>query len=137
MNTVRDILLARHRHLENRLDRLRRGVFADAFTRPGRRLPWWVTGWRELIVPVRTAWTVLAGLALLAVGLNLSAPRPGREVRGLRAATATTLAEVRRERERLLVDLRGAGVEAGGSTPAPRDPKPRNRSALPRSFWPV
>lgn len=143
MKPVRDILLARHRPLEGRLDRIRRDVLTEAFPSSARRRSWWVVGWRELILPARTAWTALAALSLLAVGLNLSAPRPGREAIRLPVATASALAEGQRERAQLLAELQGPGPAAGGDPEPvdrpqpPTELRPRNRSALPHQAWAV
>lgn len=83
MKTPREILLARHRAAEPKLDALREGVLADAFAtpapeqRPARTgaFAMGLTLWRELILPSRRAWSGLAATWILIALINLTQSR--------------------------------------------------------------
>lgn len=90
MKTPREILLARHRAAESKLDALRRTVLAEANAtlapspRPSHTDAFAIglTLWRELILPNRRAWSGLAATWILIALINAA------QSHGFRGATA-------------------------------------------------
>ena len=94
MKTPRDILLARHRAAEPKLDAIRKAVLAKAITpapepRPPRigAFALGLTLWREVILPSRRAWSGLAATWMLIALINLA------ESRGSQGTTAKPTAQ--------------------------------------------
>ena len=98
MKTPRDILLARHRAAEPKLDATREAVLAEALNvpAPGQPAPRpsragvfsvGMTLWRELILPSRRAWSGLAATWMLIALINLA------ESRGSQGTTAKPTAQ--------------------------------------------
>lgn len=94
MKTPREILLARHRAAEARLDAIRRTVVAGELNRPDAKAPSGFvfvaslcvrcsnTVWRELILPSRRIWVGLAAVWLLLVIVNVAGRNPVSSVTG-------------------------------------------------------
>jgi len=126
MNPLRDSLLQRHAAANPRLDAIRHGVVAGLRSRPSTQAaprPWWNLVWQELILPARTAWSGLAALALVALGLQLATPdlAPGGRSPSRPAAPNPALAL--RERLDLLADLDPSlRVPAAPTPPPPTQP---------------
>ena len=98
MKTPRDILLARHRAAEPKLDAIRKAVLAKAASAPAPNQPdprpsragafaLGLTLWRELILPNRRAWSGLAATWMLIALINLA------ESRGSQGTTAKPTAQ--------------------------------------------
>ncbi|MEZ0218545.1 MAG: hypothetical protein ACAH89_15515 [Rariglobus sp.] len=129
MPSPREILLARHRAAEPRLDAMRTAVLA--LETGGRRRPVLLaalrTLWRELVEPCRPAWVAFA--AVWAVLLILDGTsRPAGETR--RPVAAETVAAVTSwlEQRRMLAEL--AAPAGPSSAPAPVAAPVRDHSQL-------
>lgn len=150
MKTPREILLARHKDAEAKLDHVRRAVVSELNARAQSRedaklgetrttsspaslgaFASWRLGvekvWQELIWPCRRTWAGLAAvwLAILAFNHSQAESRPP-----VVARASTPPAEIRlalREQHRVLEEILGA------KTPAPPAESPRRPNNQPRS----
>jgi len=132
MPSPREILLARHRAVEPRLDALRATVLAEALAAdtpqsdcghgPILPLDWLRTLWRELIFPSRLAWTALAAVWIVLLTLNSSQRRDADRVTISPVEVAAMLAGWR-DQQRVLAELTGAPriVPATVAKPAEAD----------------
>ena len=86
MKTPREVLLAQHRAVENKLDAIRNEVVAQCrdarrAATPKRRgngaAAFPILLWRELIVPSRRIWTGLVAVWVLIMTVNFSLRDPG------------------------------------------------------------
>lgn len=107
MPSPRDLLLARHRAAEPRLDALREIVLADLERSARRRmspLDMLRTVWRELVAPCRPVWMTLAAVWVMLLVLN-GAGRP-RGAAAFPSAEQTIAAMTQwMERRRALAEL--------------------------------
>ncbi len=129
MPSPRDLLLARHRAAEPRLDALRTAVLADETA--ARRRPMLLaalrTLWRELVEPCRPAWVALATVWAVLLILDCTS-RPLGETR--RPVATETVAAIARwlEQRRMLAEL--AVPAAPSSGPVPISAPARDHSQL-------
>ncbi|MFA6289100.1 MAG: hypothetical protein WC661_17090 [Opitutaceae bacterium] len=110
MPSPREILIARHREHEPRLDSLRAAVLAEACSQAktsagarhgiGPRV-FLRALWRELFVPCRLAWGAFAGVWLLLLALNAADRSATEAIRPSVAEAAAVLACWREERRAL------------------------------------
>ncbi len=143
MRTPREILLARHRAAEPKLDQLRRTVVAEIHnketkTQSGSKdFAFWCLCcsqalcrklWLELIWPCRRTWAGLAAAWVALAVFNLSQTEPARPTL---ARSITSPAELRMafaEQQRLLTELLGLPPQ-----PTPAEPPRRKPADQPRS----
>lgn len=131
-----EILLARHRAAEPRLDAMRTAVLARETG--GRRRPVLLaalrTLWRELVEPCRPAWAVLAAVWAVLLFLD-GTSRPLGETR--RPVATETVAAIAGwlEQRRMLAEL--AAPAGSSSAPAPVAAPVRDHSQLTPASAPV
>ncbi len=135
MKTARQVLLERHTSVETDLDALRLQVLK---TLPADRPPWWVTAWREIVLSARPAWSALAVLALVALGMQVGSRDTGPDVPAPTPRSEADVTAVREQRQRLWAEL----LETSGETSPPppverRSLPPPHRSQIPVNLWPV
>ncbi len=119
MLSSREILLARHRAVEPRLDAMRVAVLA-AGTRAVRQpvlLNALRTLWRELVVPCRPAWVAFAAVWVVLLVVNGAGRSAGHEVRPTASEMAMTIASWREQR-RLLAELTSPAAPPSMNKPA-------------------
>jgi len=128
MKTPREILLARHRPAEPKLDSLREHAIAELETKPREERVSWLESLRETFRIPRAAWAGLAAAWLVIIALNLAS----RETDSTRTAppqetrrSPETLLALR-EQKRLFSELVGIANEKLDAE-APRFvPRPRS-----------
>jgi hypothetical protein len=119
MKTPKEILLARHKAVEPKLDEIRRDLLAESFGlrreaerhaafEQGSRTPKAVSSlrfatavkilWRELILPRPRAWATVAALWVVIAALKLSTPEAPHAVAQKSSASPEILAEVRQQK---------------------------------------
>jgi len=133
MKTPREVLFARHRNVERRLDAIRERILAQAF--PAEEAPsslhaagvdrsrssvgllsWMSRLWWELILPSRGAWCALAGVWVIIVALNLaSADAPKNVPKQSSASTLENQVAVREQRL-LRLELLGLSMPSSAAT---------------------
>ena len=153
MKTPREILLARHKAVEPKLDEIRRDVLAESF---GLRLeaerhaaveaepqtPKAVSSlrfatavqilWRELILPRPQAWAAVAAMWVVICVLKFSTPETPHVVAQKSSASPEVLAEVRQQKL-LFAELVGVVKPrvAVPSKSAPPQPRSDRRLRIP------
>jgi hypothetical protein len=144
MKTPRDLFLERHRAATPRLDRIRNEVLASELTEKGRtepepqgagsadRSPAWMaqTVWHELVRPCRLAWTGLAAVWLLVLGLNIAAPNDPRTLAHAPTPPAPEVLATLREQSRMLTELLDSGVAPETTSSEPTAPERRSDRRL-------
>lgn len=142
MKTPREILLARHRPAEPKLDAIRQQALAalqggprTATAASGPRNGWKLgalvhQAWFELVWPSRRAWGGLAAMwvAIVAVNVGLKVETPAGP-HSMRTPTPE-LARAFQEQRRLLAELLPPTANPPAETP-PANPRPRSERALP------
>lgn len=134
MKTPREILLARHRAAEPKLDAIRQDVLSKAKATTASQpragaLAIALTLWRELILPSRLAWSGLAATWILIAMLH-AAQSPTSPEQAIRPAARQEMAAGFIEQQKLLGELltdRTPAVEA--DRPKTFSPKPRTEAA--------
>lgn len=140
MRTPREMLFARHRQAEPKLDAVRQRALAALqapaprpAAAPRHRAGQWLgtmlrTAWWELIWPARRAWAGLAVLWLAVLGANLemNATSPG--VPAGRSTPPRELARAFEEQRRVLAELLPAAQTPPPPTVHPPQPADRPRS---------
>ena len=147
MKTPREILLARHRGAESKLDDIRNKALAElargsaasfGASAPGRTgstkpQPWLARLWQELVWPHRRAWVGMATVWFLLALLNLGdAPGSSRAVTARRLPSAQAmllLAEQQRVLAELLQTAPAPPAEPAKPTPAP-PPRSERRTTI-------
>jgi hypothetical protein len=134
MKTPREILLARHRAAEPRLDMVRRDILENLSPKEIRRGGRWnnfVAGCRELFRLPRWAWSGLGAAWLVIVGLNIAAretPATQPAPSAIAKRSSDTL-QALREQKQLFAELVGLRPITGDAE-APRFvPRPRSERA--------
>jgi hypothetical protein len=134
MKTPREILLARHRAAEPRLDAVRRDVLENLSPNESRRdsrLNNFVAGCREFFRLPRWAWSGLGASWLVIVGLNVAAretPATQPAPSAVAKRSSDTL-QALREQKQLFAELVGLRPETSDAE-APRFvPRPRSERA--------
>jgi hypothetical protein len=137
MKTPRDILLARHRAAEPKLDAIRENVLAGANSAPARErtdaahsrsgaFAMGLTLWRELILPSRRVWSGLAATWILMALVNASQSRdPQTAKTAFRPEVAASFVEQQILLGELLTDRAPA---ADADQPKSFTPKPRTEA---------
>ena len=139
MKTPREILLARHRAAEARLDAIRRAVVSELnhpVEKAQRRTFYFeslvfscfTTFWRELILPSRRIWTGLAAVWLVLIILNGAQREPVSSVTGqpVRSPAMTASWQVQQHWMNELLADRSAPPES--ERPQNAAPKPRTQT---------
>ena len=134
MKTPRDILLARHRAAESKLDTIRQATVsavcdhrhpdaADKRAEPGATSILLLL-WRELIVPGRRIWAGLATIWILIIIVNFSQRDRAELMAGETPSLSPQAIQVLWQQERLLAEGNGP-VETKAAPPAPKPLVPR------------
>jgi len=141
MKTPREILLARHKAAEPKLDAIRQAVLATvghqgeavpaASGNWSTRLAGWLlampnTFWRELILPSRRVWTALATVWILLFVINLSQRDTVSSVTGKPVQSAPVMMSLQMQ-QHLMNELL-ADRAASPDTDRPRNGKPGPRT---------
>ena len=139
MKTPREILLARHRAVEPRLDAIRREVLAEKVTPACAGgsgalaavwLNWPVVLWRELVWPCRRTWATLAAVWIALLIFNVS-QRDKAELAALKLPPPSAKAIMAwRQQEKLLAELIGSSGTGDAERQKIFLPKPRTESAV-------
>lgn len=143
MKTPREILLARHRAVNTKLDQIRREVVDDirrrersADARPEERVnrPFLAAAalklWRELVWPSRGKWAGLAAVWLVILGYNLGSSEDSVAVAGGTAAPVQELRTVLRQYNQRMAEF--ALLPAGeAAAPSKQNPQPRSHLSEP------
>lgn len=131
MKTPREILLARHRAVEPKLDAVRQRVVANLDSGPRAKLSaadGFIASLREFFRLPRFAWGGLAAAWLVIIALNLAArdtTTPAAAVPQQVAKTSPETLQALREQKRLFAELVGSAT--AGDADAPRFvPRPRS-----------
>jgi hypothetical protein len=143
MKTPREILLARHRSTEPKLDRIRRdavnqlnseGAKAQSTQSPftasrlGNGRAFFRTLWLELIWPCRRTWVGLTAVWVALVVINLAQTEPARTAVAKSTTSPTEVRMALLEQQRLLTELIGPPPQ-----PSPAEPPRRKSVDQPRS----
>lgn len=137
MKTPREILLARHRAIEPKLDDIREDVigklnnedpktqsFSGALASCFLNCP--ETIWRELIWPARWIWTGLATVWILILAANFSMQsRP--EIRMAKTPPSADMIMAFHQQEQLLSELIGANDPPAAQAPKTHSPRPASQ----------
>jgi len=141
MKRPREILLARHRQAERRLEAVRREALNVAAASAGSEATlsppvlgglFWVAlkkGWRELIWPSRRAWAGIAALWLGLLTFNLEMKVPFAGAHPARSAPPRELARALEEQRQLLVELLQT-AKVPLTEPPRANPRPRSERQL-------
>lgn len=139
MKTPREVLLARHRHAEPKLEAMRRKIVAALpHEEACEALPAANTksfqevlrkAWLELVWPSRRAWVGLAALWLVVLGMNVEMKATSPAVPRGYSATAPEIVRAFQEQKRLLAELLPATAPAPAQEPRPT-PSPRSERVL-------
>jgi len=126
MRTPQELLLARHRAIEPKLDAIRKQVLAAALdSRRSTFDSWLATGWRELFWSCRRAWLGLAAVWVVILALNFaSADAPGVKTAAA-SAGAPDLIQAWKQRQQLVAELTEQKAEPAEP---PKRPVPRPHS---------
>jgi hypothetical protein len=138
MKTPREILLARHKAVEPKLDDIRRQVMGELNNKDpktqsfsGSLVSWAMSCpnaiWRELIWPARRVWAGLAAVWLLILAANFSM-RDHSEIKVAKSAPSPEVIMAFRQQQQLLNELIGA--DDSPVAEAPKTYSPRPASAL-------
>jgi hypothetical protein len=126
MKTPREVLLARHKAVEPKLDEIRRDVVADLTPHSAgeTEIPFVLRLGRELILPRPRAWAAVAAMWVVIFALKLSTPGTPQVVVQKSSASPEVLAEVRQQKL-LFAELVGVvkprvAVPAKSASPQPR-----------------
>lgn len=126
MKTPRDLLLARHRAAEPKLDVLRERVLGSALdSRPSPFATLLTVCWRELFWPCRRAWLGLAAAWVVILLLNFASAETPRTGAVTATADVQDLMQAWRQKQQLLAELMGQDAEPA---PPPKRPAPRPHS---------
>jgi hypothetical protein len=143
MKTPREILLARHKAVEPKLDDIRRQVMGELNNKGSKTqsfsdslVSWLVSCpnaiWRELIWPARRVWSGLAVVWLLIFAVNFSI-RDHSEIKVAKSAPSPEVIMAFRQQQQLLSELIGADdppVGESQKTYVPRPASERRRELL-------
>lgn len=126
MKTPRELLLARHRAAEPKLDAIRKRAVATLDPRPSAFDSWLAVCWQELFWPCRRAWAGLAAVWAVILALNFSAA----EHMAQPTVAAVTqlpgsLESWKQRQEQLLAELSGQQSEPA-EPPKPSLPRPHS-----------
>ena len=134
MKTPREILLARHKAVERKLDDVRKSVvrklnnevtktqsIPDGIFSSLLRLPTAI--WRELIWPARRIWTGLVAVWILILAANFSM-RDRSELKMASSPTSQEIIVAFRQEQRLMNELIGPNDPQTAEAPTPRPPRP-------------
>ena len=137
MKTPREILLARHRAAETKLDQIRQSVVAEMTRRERssdelaspRESPLLAAAalklWRELVLPSRGIWAGLAAVWLVILGYNLGSSKDSGAVAGGTAAPVQELRTVLKQYNQRMAEF--ALLPVGeGAAPSKQNPQPRS-----------
>ena len=153
MKTPKEILLARHKAVEPKLDEIRRDALAESFglrreavrhaaVEADPQTPKAVSSlrfatavhnfWRELVLPRPRAWAAVAAIWVVIFALKLSTPETPHVVAQKSSASPEVLAEVRQQKL-LFAELVGVVKPrvAAPSRPAPAQPRSDRRLRIP------
>jgi hypothetical protein len=129
MKTPREILFARHRQAEPKLDAVRRKALVALQPAGSTELPvraWFRAAWRELVWPSRRAWAGMAALWLALLGANLGMKAAAPVAPTARSVPVREIARAFEEQRRLLAELLPPN-EPPPVQPEVRNPKPEIR----------
>ncbi len=135
MKTPRDILLARHRAIEPRLDAIRQSTVTEVSERrhsmgtTARRSETGATPvlrliWRELIFPSRRIWAGLAAAWILIFIVNFSQRDPERLMARKLPRPSPEAIQAWRQQQRLLAELIGPSEMRAAQPQKPLVPRP-------------
>jgi hypothetical protein len=142
MKTSREILLARHRTVESKLDAIRREVVevaADVNRRKQtiRELTFAATlanairlSFLELIWPCRRIWTGLAAVWILIFVFNFSQRDPSELMARKTPPPSPEMILTFRQQEKLLAELIGPNEPQAAAPPKPFLPQPRSEGRI-------
>ncbi|HOW66893.1 MAG TPA: hypothetical protein P5186_06965 [Candidatus Paceibacterota bacterium] len=131
MKTPREILLARHRNAEPRLNQIRREVVDQLSSQPipSPSMPARIglTLWRELIWPCRRTWAMLAAAWMVLLAVHFSQTQPARMITANNTSSPARIRQAFQEQQRLLTELIDTPVlTSPAEPPPPRNPAPRS-----------
>jgi hypothetical protein len=135
MKTPREILLARHRPVEPKLDSIRERAVAGLETKSREEGVSWFESWREMFRIPRVAWAGFAAAWCVIIALNVAsrettAAQPAAQEAKRSPETLLAL----REQKRLFSELVGIANEKLDAE-APRFvPRPRSELEMPIAF---
>lgn len=135
MKTPREILLARQRPVEPKLDALRDHVVSGLHKRVASNpAPGFITSVRNLLHLPRLAWGGLATAWLIIITLNFAAQETTTNAT-LTAATKSSpeTLQALREQKRLFAELIGGSMPRDAESPRPM-PRPRSERKTPIAF---
>jgi hypothetical protein len=138
MKTPREILLARHKAAEEKLDEIRRTLISELNnegTKEQSLISWFLgcsqNFWRELILPKPQAWAAVAALWILIVALKLSTQETSPVASKKTALSPGVVAELK-EQKAFFGEL--AGLPPLPEVNPPKAISPRPRSARSPEF---
>lgn len=146
MKTPREILIARHRSAEPKLDSIRQNALADAFPRepaarteasksPGNfALRAAFKLWRELILPCRRVWAGLAVAWVLILTVNFATGERPKSLARNSAPPSPQVVLALKEQERMYAKLLELPEEPPDEPPKPFVPRPRGEIHIPVAF---
>jgi hypothetical protein len=125
MRTPREILLEKHRHLEPRLEAIRRRVLqAEARRRDQESAAsaWLVTLWRQLVLPCPRAWAGMTVAWAIILLLQVSANSRLTVPPGMLPKTTPEIRAQLKEQWLLRTELLGAASAEPTRSPSPIEP---------------
>ena len=130
MKTPRDILLARHREMETKLDHARQRAVAElSAAAPEEKFTHrFLTAWRNFFQVPRVAWAGLTAVWLVILGLNFAAREtvaPAPSAPRAEAPRSPETLQALREQKRLYAELVGTLKEMDADVPR-FVPRPRS-----------
>jgi hypothetical protein len=130
MKTPREILMAKHRPAEPKLDAIRGEVVAQyRETQRGARSPFKLTIfpqllWRELVMPSRWTWGTLAAAWVLIVAVNFSLRNPA--LAGTVRMSAQAMMSFQEQQKLLNELLADRSLPVDGDKPKTSAPRPHS-----------
>ena len=131
MKTPREILLARHKSIEPKLDELRKSAVAAVYDRRLSQRHAFaptilLTVWRELILPCRYIWTGLAAVWLLILTANISM-QDHSQLAMAKSPPSLEMILSFRQQQQLLSELIGPSDPSVAEPQKPYSPRPSSK----------